>query len=42
MYGICHLSIIPVRKDLSSKSELVTQLIYGELYNIIKKEENHN
>ena len=39
MYGICHLSIIPVRKDLSSKSELVTQLIYGELYNIIKNEE---
>lgn len=37
MYGICHLSNIPVRKEKTSKSELVTQLIYGELYKIVEK-----
>ena len=39
MYGICHLSIIPVRKNSSSKSELVSQLIYGELFEVIEKKE---
>ena len=39
MYGICHLSIIPVRKNSSSKSELVSQLIYGELFKVIEKKE---
>jgi uncharacterized protein YgiM (DUF1202 family) len=38
MYGICHLSNIPVRKEKTSKSELVTQLIYGELYKIVDKD----
>ena len=37
MYGICHLSIIPLRKDSTSKSELVSQLIYGELFEVIEK-----
>ena len=37
MYGICHLSIIPVRKNSTSKSELVSQLIYGELFEVIEK-----
>ena len=39
MYGICHLSIIPIRKDSTSKSELVSQLIYGELFKVIEKKE---
>jgi hypothetical protein len=39
MYGICHLSIIPVRKNSTSKSELVSQLIYGELFKVIEKKE---
>ena len=38
-YGICNLSIIPVRKDSSSTSELITQLIFGELYTITKQTE---
>ena len=33
------LSIIPVRKNSSSKSELVSQLIYGELFEVIEKKE---
>ncbi|MBN2764173.1 MAG: C40 family peptidase [Bacteroidales bacterium] len=36
--GICLLSIIPLRKDPSDKSEMVSQLLFGETYEI--KEEN--
>ena len=36
MYGICHLSIIPLRADSTSKSELVSQLIYGEFFKVLK------
>ena len=36
MYGICHLSVIPVRIDSTSKSELVSQLIYGEFFKVIQ------
>lgn len=39
-YGICHLSIIPVRAASTSKSEQVTQLIFGETYQIIKLSED--
>jgi len=39
MYGICHLSIIPLRKDSTSKSELVSQLIYGELFKVLESNE---
>ena len=33
-YGISNLSIIPVRKDPSEKSEMVTQILYGEHFEI--------
>jgi len=29
-YGISNLSIIPVRKDPSERSEMVTQILFGE------------
>ena len=35
-FGICSLSIIPCRKDPSSTSEMVTQLLFGETYTIIE------
>lgn len=38
MFGICNLNTIPVRKEKSSKSELITQLIYGEIYKVLKKD----
>ncbi|MDA0758167.1 MAG: C40 family peptidase [Bacteroidetes bacterium] len=38
-YGICNLSVVPVRKDPSSISELITQLMFGELYTITKQVE---
>jgi len=37
-FGICNLSIIPIRKDPNDASEMVSQLLFGELFSIIKKE----
>ncbi len=33
-YGICLMSIIPCRKEPSSTSEMVTQLLFGEHYEV--------
>ncbi len=35
--GICNLSIIPVRVQPSEKSEMVTQLLFGELYSLLDR-----
>ena len=35
-YGICNLSIIPLRSEPSDKSELVSQILYGEIFKIIE------
>lgn len=40
MYGICNLSIVPCRKEPSDKSELVTQLLFGEHFEIIDTKGN--
>jgi hypothetical protein len=37
-YGICLLSVIPLRAEPSHKSEMVTQLLFGELYQVLDKE----
>ena len=39
-FGICNLSIVPVRISNSDKSEMVTQLIYGDLISVIEEREN--
>ena len=36
-YGICHLGIIPIRKEKGHHSEMVSQIIYGECYKLIEK-----
>ena len=36
MHGICNLSIVPVRKEPSDKSEMVTQLLFGEHFEVIE------
>jgi len=33
-YGVCRLSIVPVRADGNDKSELVTQLLFGDHYEV--------
>ena len=35
--GICLLSIIPLRRDPSEKSEMVSQLLFGEAYEITEE-----
>jgi hypothetical protein len=36
MFGICNLSIVPCRAEASDKSEMVTQLLFGEYFEIIE------
>jgi cell wall-associated NlpC family hydrolase len=38
--GICHLSIIPIRSEPKSQSELVSQLLFGEIYTVLDQTEN--
>ncbi len=35
-YGICHLSVVPVRALADNASEMVTQLLYGDHFKIIE------
>ncbi|GAA4805733.1 C40 family peptidase [Olivibacter ginsenosidimutans] len=36
-YGICNLPIIPVRADIGNKSELVSQLLFGEAFEVLEQ-----
>ena len=36
-YGVCHLGLIPLRKEYNHKSEMVSQLLYGDCYKIIDR-----
>ena len=38
-FGICLQSVIPVRAVPSHKSEMVTQVLFGELYRILQKDD---
>jgi len=35
-FGICLQSVIPVRIEPTHKSEMVTQVLFGELYSVIE------
>jgi len=37
MFGICNLAIIPVRLEPSDKSEIVSQVLFGEHFEIIEQ-----
>ncbi|MEO6883663.1 MAG: C40 family peptidase [Bacteroidia bacterium] len=37
MFGICTLSIVPCRKEPAHRSEMVTQLLFGEHFSILEK-----
>lgn len=39
-YGICYLSLVPMRAEPSEKSEMVSQLLFGELYEIVDKHQS--
>lgn len=36
-YGICHLSIVPVRFSADDVAEMITQLLYGEHYKVLEQ-----
>lgn len=36
-YGCCHLSIVPVKAEPNDKAELVTQLLYGDTFEVLEK-----
>ena len=38
LFGICLLSIVPMRAEPKDTSELVSQVIYGESFKIIRTE----
>lgn len=37
MFGICNLSIVPCRAEPSDRSEMVTQLLFGEYFKILEE-----
>ena len=39
-FGICLQSVIPVRIEPSHKSEMVTQILFGELYRVIENQDH--
>jgi gamma-D-glutamyl-L-lysine dipeptidyl-peptidase len=38
-YGICILSVVPIRAEASDKSEMISQLLFGESFLVIEKQE---
>ena len=39
-YGICNLSIVPIRINNSHKSELISQLLYGDCFKLLEEKED--
>jgi len=38
LYGICNLSIVPLRLEASDASEMVSQILFGEEFKVLEKE----
>ena len=36
-FGFCHLSIVPLRKNPSDTSEMISQLLFGDIFEVIEK-----
>ena len=41
-FGICDLTIIPMRSENNDKSEMINQVIFGEIFKIIEKQKNYS
>ncbi|MBA5793217.1 C40 family peptidase [Flavobacterium sp. xlx-214] len=39
MFAICHLAIVPLRFEPSDRSEMVSQVLFGETFTILEKRE---
>jgi len=40
-YGICNLPLVPVRADIGNKSEMVTQLLFGEAFEVLRSKDDY-
>jgi hypothetical protein len=40
MFGICNLAIIPLRFEPNDRSEIVSQVLFGEDFEILEKQNN--
>ena len=40
MYGICNLSIVPLRASESDKSEMINQVLFGEHFTVLENNQN--
>ncbi|MBI9052365.1 MAG: C40 family peptidase [Bacteroidales bacterium] len=40
VFGISEISVIPVRKENNERSELVTQILFGELFQIVEQNDD--
>ncbi len=40
MFGICTYNLVPIRAEASDKSEMVTQLLFGDTYELLRESEN--
>ncbi|HEU4716314.1 MAG TPA: C40 family peptidase [Bacteroidia bacterium] len=40
MYGVCHLSAVPCRKEASDRSEMVNQLLFGDAFRVVEKRDS--
>lgn len=38
LYGICNLSIVPLRNESSNTSELISQILYGEFFKVLEQQ----
>lgn len=41
LYGICNLPLIPLRDDVSNKSEMISQVLFGESFEILESTKEH-
>lgn len=39
-YGICNLNIVPLRFENSDRSEMVSQVLYGDLFELLEITKN--
>jgi hypothetical protein len=39
-YGICNLSIVPLRSEASDRTELVSQILFGEHFKVLESRKN--
>jgi hypothetical protein len=40
IYGICNLSIVPIRAEASDSSEMTSQVLFGEHFSILESDKN--